>query len=430
MTRSCHHRATLTLIGLLLAALACSERFQPEVVSSPRDTATGSVPTSIVENVGGGTAATLWMTREVTTIGTVDGPEPYQFARIAAVDVDSDGNVYVLDSGHRRVRKYDRSGQFVIEMGGDGGGPGEFRRPPGGLAFDLGGMTLVGDSSVAVHDPWKWTLTYFDRDGTFRREVSLELPAPELVFARRSRALVDLGAGWLLLHQVYPFGVGRATSARDGRHMLIRVTTDGQRSDTLITYEQDDVIYRTVDERHGEFFHRPFAPRSHWAVGPSGRIAFGNGRTFEITIRERNGNPIRRVKSTVQAARVTREHIEGFKKAFPFGIGMDSLPPSLRRVATGVLHDLEFPKQWPAFDDLQYDPAERLWVRRHPLPTDSMAEWDVLDTDLQYLGSILLPNDIVVLKITKHRVFSLVREVDGVEFLRVDELVPTEAFKP
>jgi len=87
-------------------------------------------------------------------------------------------------------------------------------------------------------------------------------------------------------------------------------------------------------------------------------------------------------------------------------------------------------EQWPAFDDLQYDPAERLWVRRHPLPTDSMAEWDVLDTDLQYLGSILLPNDIVVLKITKHRVFSLVREVDGVEFLRVDELVPTEAFKP
>ncbi len=376
-------------------------------------------------NAGEGTwgGLTPWTIRERFTIGTVDGPPPYQFARLAALDVDSDGNVYVLDSGHRRVRKYDRAGRYVTEMGGDGGGPGEFQRPPHGLLFELGGMTLIGDSIVAVHDPWSWTLVRFLRDGAFLDEIGLEVPPPDLVFARRSLQLVDLGGGWLLMHHTYPFGVGAASSPSDGQHVLVRVTSDGSQFDTLITYRQDDIVHRTLDERHAEFFPRPFAARWHWAVGPEGRIAFGHGATYDIAVYDRSGEPLVRFTRTVDAASVTAQHIAAFRRAFPFGDGMDTLLPPVRRAAASLLQDLEFPVHWPMFDDIEYDGIGRIWVRRHPLPDDSASQWDVFGTDLTYLGFVDLLLDLAVLKITFGRIFGRVRDENGVDFLRVYEIV-------
>ena len=118
----------------------------------------------LVENVGEGLwdGVAPWDIREAFTIGTVNGPAQYEFARIGSVDVDRDGNIFVLDLGHRRVRKFDNRGRFLLEMGADGGGPGEFSLSAPGRVIGLGGMTLVGDSLVVVHDPWAWKLVYFD----------------------------------------------------------------------------------------------------------------------------------------------------------------------------------------------------------------------------------------------------------------------------
>ena len=77
----------------------------------------------VVENVGGGLwdGVAPWDIREAFTIGTVNGSAQYEFARIGSVDVDRAGNIFVWDLGHRRVRKFDNRGLFLIEMGADGG---------------------------------------------------------------------------------------------------------------------------------------------------------------------------------------------------------------------------------------------------------------------------------------------------------------------
>lgn len=384
----------------------------------------------VVENVGEGLwdGVAPWDIREAFTIGTVSGSAPYEFARIGSIDVDRNGNIFVWDLGHRRVRKFDNRGRFLREMGADGGGPGEFSLSASGRVIGLGGMALVGDSLVVVHDPWAWKLVYFDKSGEVRRDVSLQdLSPPGGILARRSHVLSDLGGGWLLLEHRNPYGSGKFASPSDGQHVLVRVTTDGTDRDTLVVYDQEDVIHQWLDDRHGEFFPKPFPARWYWTVGPAGQIAFGHGSKYEVTIYASSWDPRARMIRRIGPREITNVDIADFRRSFPFGGGLDSLSPDLRRVAATVLRNLEIPETWPFFDDLVYDDVGRLWVRRPPRRDDAEVEWDIFDVELRYLGSVRLPSNLVVLKITTDRIYSRMADDLHVHFVKVYEIFPADA---
>ena len=55
--------------------------------------------------------------------------ENYMFYRIVSPAVDSEGNIYVLDRFNFRIQKYDREGKYLLTIGRQGQGPGEFERP-------------------------------------------------------------------------------------------------------------------------------------------------------------------------------------------------------------------------------------------------------------------------------------------------------------
>jgi hypothetical protein len=59
-------------------------------------------------------------------IGVSDGDENYMFGGIIDVEVDSQENIYVLDWKNKTVKKYDKSGKFLHNIGQKGQGPGEF----------------------------------------------------------------------------------------------------------------------------------------------------------------------------------------------------------------------------------------------------------------------------------------------------------------
>jgi len=48
---------------------------------------------------------------------------------ISAIDLDTEGNLYILDSGRNRLLKYSSAGIFIKETGGFGKGPGQFNDP-------------------------------------------------------------------------------------------------------------------------------------------------------------------------------------------------------------------------------------------------------------------------------------------------------------
>jgi hypothetical protein len=52
--------------------------------------------------------------------------ENYMFYRVKNIEVDNQGNIYVLDAGSHRVQKYDKDGNYLLTIGKRGQGPGEF----------------------------------------------------------------------------------------------------------------------------------------------------------------------------------------------------------------------------------------------------------------------------------------------------------------
>ncbi len=86
--------------------------------------------------------------------------DPYEaFHRPSGVEIDGEGNFYVLDSGNGRIVKFDSVGTFLREIGRTGVGLGEFRRPVD-LTFDKEGNIYVLDVDIS-----SFKVKIMDKDG-------------------------------------------------------------------------------------------------------------------------------------------------------------------------------------------------------------------------------------------------------------------------
>jgi uncharacterized protein (TIGR03663 family) len=78
------------------------------------------------------------------------------------IAIDDEGNLYVTDTGNKRVQKFDSDGNPLGQWGGGGSLPGQFQEPVG-IASDQ-------DANIYVADTWNQRIQIFDPDSQFRRQ--------------------------------------------------------------------------------------------------------------------------------------------------------------------------------------------------------------------------------------------------------------------
>ena len=119
----------------------------------------------------------------------VDG----QFRQPTDVTWDTQGNTFISDGYiNSRVAKFDKNGRWVKQWGSFGKEQGQFNTPHS-IAADAKGNIYVadrGNSRIQVFDP----------DGTFQREIKIDVPAPPDVIPwmgakPREGALGTMGVG-------------------------------------------------------------------------------------------------------------------------------------------------------------------------------------------------------------------------------------------
>lgn len=88
-----------------------------------------------------------------------NGPLPGKFYQPRGVAADGEGDVYVADTGHGWIQRFNLTGNFVEHWGGFGKGEGQFESPRG-IAVD-------GDGSILVTDFVGDRVQRFDRNGNF-----------------------------------------------------------------------------------------------------------------------------------------------------------------------------------------------------------------------------------------------------------------------
>lgn len=104
--------------------------------------------------------------REVTRIGTLDGPPPTLFSSIPGGRILDDGTLVLVDRDSREVRIFTVAGQFVRSHGRQGEGPGEYE-------FIIGVGRCAG-TGFTVFDIG-WAMSHYDEAGEFIREEATRL---------------------------------------------------------------------------------------------------------------------------------------------------------------------------------------------------------------------------------------------------------------
>ena len=102
------------------------------------------------------------------SFGTGDG----QFDRPRGIAVDSDGNVYVADSGNNRIQKFTSTGIFLDKWGERGNGEGQFINPAH-IAVDSNSDIYVTEdhTGILTHGtPFRIRIQKFSLTGDFIRQ--------------------------------------------------------------------------------------------------------------------------------------------------------------------------------------------------------------------------------------------------------------------
>ncbi len=111
------------------------------------------------EELSTSTALDTIVISPLDTIGVLTGDSNYVFGTIGDAIYTEEGNIAVLDESACCVKVYDPSGQFLMQIGRRGSGPGEFLNP--------GGMVLLSDGRIGVLDQNTGGLHSYMTNGVF-----------------------------------------------------------------------------------------------------------------------------------------------------------------------------------------------------------------------------------------------------------------------
>jgi hypothetical protein len=102
-----------------------------KVIKNPREPLYGEITFDLEEDL---------------SIGNEEDDNCY-FYKTVDMEVDIEGNIYVLDRANYRVQKFDKDGNYILTMGRKGQGPGEFETL-GNLLIDRAGRVCVSDRQM------------------------------------------------------------------------------------------------------------------------------------------------------------------------------------------------------------------------------------------------------------------------------------------
>jgi hypothetical protein len=149
----------------MFAAMHAANSPRPtQLQSNWRSTRSTVGDTEIVRTLSGSVWRDTMMLSPELAVGSAAGTTAFLFGRIGAIDIDSSGNIYVLDAAAREVRVFSPGGAHVRTFGRAGAGPGEFQSP-NELRVTRDGRAIVREQAVRM--------SLFDVQGVFVRSWPL-----------------------------------------------------------------------------------------------------------------------------------------------------------------------------------------------------------------------------------------------------------------
>jgi hypothetical protein len=103
--------------------------------------------------------------KEELSIGEREGDESYMFGENVAFNTDENGDFYVTDWDKKKILKYDQTGKYVLTIGRQGQGPGEFQ--------NLSVARFDKEGNIYVTDLSSHRISFFGKRGNYLRQIPI-----------------------------------------------------------------------------------------------------------------------------------------------------------------------------------------------------------------------------------------------------------------
>jgi hypothetical protein len=376
------------LIPVLLVLLSCTSGDRAGAGSSSawvaeRDTIGDTV---VVRTLRGGIWGPPAELVERVSIGVLDGPEELMLGNVRGIAVTPAGIVHVLES-EPALKQFAADGRYLRTIGRVGSGPGEYRRPDGGIAV------LPGDR-IVIRDPGNGRMSVFGPDGeplgTWR--ISGSFSTSRRLYNDRAGNVYTL----ILLED--------AGDPADWKLGLQRFSPDGTPGDSIAAprWEFDRAIIKSVREGGTSVSDVPFSASAHWTFSPLGYMVGGVSGAYRIELLK-DGAPLRieRQRDPVpvapdEAADHRRAATENMRRNVPGWVWNGPDIPDEKPPFRGIFA-AEDGRIWvllsmPGAEDLSRDGDSGAEARGYSMPvwTEPVA-FDVYEADGRYLGEVRAP---------------------------------------
>ena len=267
-------------------------------------------------------------------------PENLFFENPSTVTCDPEGNIYVVDSGAKNIKKFDAKGRFLKTIGREGQGPGEF----GGLYY-----STFAKNRLIVWDSGNRRLCVFAPDGDFVKSANIAYEEGSV------RKLRGFPSGEIAVEKEKTF----------------RNEPDRPQTCTIDLYSSDLEFVRTIYRRElwrkkyvrtKEYgistLYFPYSADVQWDIMPDGRIIIGFSENYELEIYNRSGKKISTISHAHEPAAITDRD----KKEYFDSIAFYRMGERLKEVPDYVTKYTEFPKHKPVYNNILIDSRGNFWV--------------------------------------------------------------------
>lgn len=355
------------LIPSLLLSLACQKqtggwkgsierRGGLTVVKNPKAPLYGSEIFSLEKNL---------------TIGKAEGEKEYLFSRISGVDVDDNGNVYVIDGAEAHVRVFDNKGRYLRTIGRRGQGPGETEMPVY--------VQITSRGGIFVYD----------------------YAAPRAVFySLEGRFLNQLAAGrWCLPVKLDSQGnlIGLEILAPPPLGGKILKRYDSAFSLQRIIAREEQGVPKVFDIGR---------PALYACAAPGDNIVWGNSAEYVLYVLDAKGDLIKTIERDYNPVPITSKDKEAYRKQYegPLRAG----------------YKINFQSHFPAYSGIFADDGGRIFVKTYERcgETADSFYYDVFDEEGRYLAKLPIKVELNRNCVWKnHRLYAIESDEQGFQMV-------------
>lgn len=281
---------------------------------------------------------------EDLTIGEAEGDENYMFGSQVSFITDEEGNFYVADSDNKRIQKYDAHGKYLLSIGREGQGPGEFQ--------SLSAPRFDKNHNLYVNDGLIQRITFFDRNGKHIKQINI----PERYFYNpyfNSKGLL-LARKW---HAYFEGNIQKRVSLYgifDSEFNLIKELHEDIIEWTLPAVRNTSSIIKFLSQRSSQ---EAFRPEVTCILADNDFIYLGYPNKYEIKIYSPQGKLERIITRDYDPIPVSEKDKESYVEEAHEKYNSPSYTKDMKNEA---FQNIEFRKYKPAYKSFTL--MERGWL--------------------------------------------------------------------